>query len=431
MISYLITSGLLLSVFYAFFMLFMRKTTFFTFNRFTLLIGSVLCLVLPLGHWDFSGTVVSDVIPTLTLPQAVVSADGGTPVAADKGISWLEGISWIYILGAFIVLILNILSIIQTCRMIASGEHIQKDGFRITIVDTNVASFSFMGHIVISREDFTANPVILTHEMCHVRKNHSLDVLLFSAITILHWFNPLVWLARAELKMLHEYDADESVIDQGVNAADYQLLLVKKAVGEHRFRLANGFNHTKLSNRITMMMSEKTNGWTRLAYFICIPLLASVLCFCGTDGEKTKVIEQTEDVDNVAGSEDINEVVVIGFNSDSTEATEDDEPVPFQLVETKPMFNGGDANNFSKWVNAHLIYPEDAKKAGKQGRVIVQFTVSKTGKMTNVRVLRGICQSLDEEALRVVKASPEWKPGVMNGKDVDVTYIFPIIFQLR
>lgn len=429
MIAYIVTSGLLLSVFYAFFMLLMRKTTFFTFNRFTLMAGSLLCLALPLIHWDFSGTAVSNVIPTLTLPEAVVSAEGGTLDAADKGISWLGAISGIYLLGALVVLIMNILSIIQTSRMIASGEHIRKDGFKITIVDAPVASFSFLGHIVISREDFTANPVILTHEMSHVRKCHSVDVLLFSAVTVLHWFNPLVWLARAELKMLHEYEADESVINQGVNAADYQLLLVRKAVGEHRFRLANGFNHTKLSNRIAMMMSEKTNGWIRLAYVACVPLLACMLCFCTSNKQTSETTEQTEDALD-AEQQDINEVVAVGFKSDSTTA-EEDEPVPLQLAEVKPMFQGGDANNFSKWINEHLIYPQDAKDAGKQGRVVLQFTVNKVGRMENIRVLRGCYQSLDEEALRVVKASPEWKPGMMDGKAVSVTYTFTIVFKLR
>lgn len=428
MIAYIVTSGLLLSVFYAFFMLLMRKTTFFTFNRFSLMAGSLLCLALPLIHWDFSGIAVSNVIPTLPLPQAVVSAEGGTLNAADKGISWLGVVSGIYFLGAFVVLIMNILSVIQTSRMIASGEHIQKDGFKVTIVDAPVASFSFLGHIVISREDFTATPVILTHEMSHVRKHHSVDVLLFSVVTVLHWFNPLVWLARAELKMLHEYEADESVINQGVNAADYQLLLVKKAVGEHRFRLANGFNHTKLSNRITMMMSEKTNGWIRLSYVACVPLLACMLCFCTSNKQTPEMTERTEDALD-AEPQDINEVVAIGF-TDSTTA-EEDEPVPFRSAEVKPMFQGGDANNFSKWINERLIYPQDAKDAGKQGRVVLQFTVNKVGRMENIRVLRGCYQSLDEEALRVVKASPEWKPGMMDGKAVSVTYTFPIVFKLR
>lgn len=428
MIAYIVTSGLLLSVFYAFFMLLMRKTTFFTFNRFSLMAGSLLCLALPLIHWDFSGTAVSNVIPTLTLPQAVVSAEGGTLNAADKGISWLGVVSGIYFLGAFVVLIMNILSVIQTSRMIASGEHIQKDGFKVTIVDAPVASFSFLGHIVISREDFTATPVILTHEMSHVRKHHSVDVLLFSVVTVLHWFNPLVWLARAELKMLHEYEADESVINQGVNAADYQLLLVRKAVGEHRFRLANGFNHTKLSNRITMMMSEKNNGWIRLSYVACVPLLACMLCFCTSNKQTSEMTERTVDALD-AEPQDINEVVAIGV-TDATTA-EEDEPVPFQSAEVKPMFQGGDANNFAKWVNEHLIYPEDAQKAKKQGRVVVQFTITKTGKMENVKVLRGTFKSLDEEALRIVKSSPVWEPGKMQGKAVDVTYTFPIVFRLK
>lgn len=428
MIAYIVTSGLLLSVFYAFFMLLMRKTTFFTFNRFSLMAGSLLCLALPLIHWDFSGTAVSNVIPTLTLPQAVVSAEGGTLNAADKGISWLGVVSGIYFLGAFVVLIMNILSVIQTSRMIASGEHIQKEGFKVTIVDAPVASFSFLGHIVISREDFTATPVILTHEMSHVRKRHSVDVLLFSVVTVLHWFNPLVWLARAELKMLHEYEADESVIGQGVNAADYQLLLVRKAVGEHRFRLANGFNHTKLSNRITMMMSEKTNGWIRLSYVACVPLLACMLCFCTSNKQTSEMTERTVDALD-AEPQDINEVVAIGV-TDATTA-EEDEPVPFQSAEVKPMFQGGDANNFAKWVNEHLIYPEDAQKAKKQGRVVVQFTITKTGKMENVKVLRGTFKSLDEEALRIVKSSPVWEPGKMQGKAVDVTYTFPIVFRLK
>ena len=428
MISYIVTSGLLLSVFHAFFMLFMRKTTFFTFNRFALLVGSLLCLAMPLFHWNFSGTAVSNVIPTLTLPQSVISADGGgTQIAVGKGIPWLKVISGIYLLGALTVLFMNILSIIQTCRMIASGEHIRKDGYKVTIVDAPVASFSFLGHIVISREDLTANPVILTHEMTHVRKNHSLDVLLFSAITVLHWYNPLVWLARAELKMLHEYEADESVIGQGVNAADYQLLLVRKAVGEHRFRLANGFNHTKLSNRITMMMSEKTNGWMRLAYVACVPLLTCMLCFSSfrsPDSTESRVIADN-DITVLPAAKSNASVTSVQNTSD------DDKTVPFQSVDVKPMFQGGDAKNFAKWVNENLVYPEDAVKAKKQGRVDLKFTITKEGKVEDVKVLRGTFKSLDDEALRVVKSSPEWQPGMMDGKAVSVTFIFPVVFRLK
>ena len=109
----------------------------------------------------------------------------------------------------------------------------------------------------------------------------------------------------------------------------------------------------------------------------------------------------------------------------------EEEAIPFQLVEQKPSFNGGDANEFSKWVNSRLVYPEIAKENGVQGRVTLQFTVESDGRVTNVKVLRGVDPSLDAEAVRVVKTSPKWKPGRQRDRAVKVTYTFPVIFQLR
>lgn len=109
----------------------------------------------------------------------------------------------------------------------------------------------------------------------------------------------------------------------------------------------------------------------------------------------------------------------------------DEESIPFQLVEEKPTFNGGDANEFSEWVNQHLEYPETAKENGIQGRVTLQFTVNADGSVSNVKVIRGVDSSLDKEAVRVVSNSPKWKPGRQREKAVNVTYTFPVIFQLR
>ena len=109
----------------------------------------------------------------------------------------------------------------------------------------------------------------------------------------------------------------------------------------------------------------------------------------------------------------------------------EEEAIPFQLVEQKPSFNGGDANEFSKWVNSRLVYPEIAKENGVQGRVTLQFTVEADGRVTNVKVLRGVDESLDKEAVRVVSSSPKWKPGKQRDRAVKVTYTFPVIFQLR
>ena len=109
----------------------------------------------------------------------------------------------------------------------------------------------------------------------------------------------------------------------------------------------------------------------------------------------------------------------------------EEEAIPFQLVEEKPSFQGGDANQFSKCVNQRLVYPEIAKENGVQGRVTLQFTVEKDGSVTKVKVLRGVDPSLDKEAVRVVSQSPKWKPGKQRDRAVPVTYTFPVIFQLR
>ena len=123
-------------------------------------------------------------------------------------------------------------------------------------------------------------------------------------------------------------------------------------------------------------------------------------------------------------------VEIMDYVEVQEEAVEE-EAIPFQLVEEKPSFQGGDANQFSKWVNSRLVYPEIAKVNGVQGRVTLQFTVEKDGSVTKVKVLRGVDPSLDKEAVRVVSMSPKWSPGKQRDRAVPVTYTFPVIFQLR
>ena len=124
-------------------------------------------------------------------------------------------------------------------------------------------------------------------------------------------------------------------------------------------------------------------------------------------------------------------VEIMDYKEEVVEEEVEEEAIPFQLVEEKPSFNGGDANEFSKWVNQHLEYPEIAKENGVQGRVTLQFTVNPDGRVSNVKVLRGVDSSLDKEAVRVVSMSPKWKPGKQRDRAVKVTYTFPVIFQLR
>lgn len=124
-------------------------------------------------------------------------------------------------------------------------------------------------------------------------------------------------------------------------------------------------------------------------------------------------------------------VEIMDYVEAAEEEVIEEEAIPFQLVEVKPSFQGGDANQFSKWVNSKLEYPEIAKENGVQGRVTLQFTVETNGSVSNVKVLRGVDSSLDKEAVRVVSSSPKWTPGKQRDRAVKVTYTFPVIFQLR
>ncbi|MDI9551186.1 MAG: energy transducer TonB [Bacteroidota bacterium] len=124
-------------------------------------------------------------------------------------------------------------------------------------------------------------------------------------------------------------------------------------------------------------------------------------------------------------------VEIMDYVQEVEEEAVEEEAIPFQLVEQKPSFMGGDANEFSKWVNSRLEYPEIAKENGVQGRVTLQFTVNPDGSVSNIKVLRGVDPSLDKEAVRVVSLSPKWEPGRQRDRAVKVTYTFPVIFQLR
>lgn len=137
--------------------------------------------------------------------------------------------------------------------------------------------------------------------------------------------------------------------------------------------------------------------------------------------------------DNIISTEDdVNlGVQLVDYIQAEEEEVVEEEAIPFAIVEDKPKFMGGDANAFSKWVNERLQYPEIAKENGIQGRVTLQFVVGTDGKVSNVKVLRGVDPSLDKEAVRVVQSSPKWEPGKQRDRAVKVTYTFPVIFQLR
>ena len=135
-------------------------------------------------------------------------------------------------------------------RTIRQGESMEREGCHLVLLEADVPSFSWGNSVIMSRKDLENNPVIFTHEKMHVLCRHSLDLLLLLPMQVIFWWNPLVWITREELRLVHEYEADEGVLQQGIDATQYQLLLVRKAVGEQRFTLASGFQHAKLKKEL-------------------------------------------------------------------------------------------------------------------------------------------------------------------------------------
>ena len=343
-------------------------------------------------------------------PTYVLGLDGVT-VTAGSGKIWLIIISTVYFAGFIIVLGSNIASYMRLYALLHKSQAGDMDGIKVLTADMDMPSFSWGRYIVISHTDLESNPAIFTHEKMHIKCRHSIDLMLHSLISMIHWFNPLVWIARMELKMLHEYEADELTLKTGINPTQYQLLLVRKTVDAKQFQMANGFYHSKLKNRIIMINKKKTNRWMRLAYVICIPAIIGAMCCCSQrkgNNAQTGTPAATETVTETAAT------------------------VPYSEIFEKPTFEGSDANAFAKWVYGQVKYPQQCIEDQIEGRVVLQFTINKVGEVADVTVLRGVCPALDEEAVRAVKASPAWAPGkTEDGKAVPVTFTFPIVFKLR
>ena len=408
---YIGRSSLYLALFYAFFLLVMRRTTFFRLNRILLLVGTVACFLLPLLR------LRSVEVPFLLVGSLTETASEPALTAGPSAFSPFPYLELLYMLGFLAVLGWTAAAMVRMYRTIGKGAATrQDDGTRLVLTEADIPSFSWGRTIVMSRKDAEQNPVILQHEKAHIQKKHTLDILLFTVVTLVHWFNPLVWITLSELKLLHEYEADDAVLNHGIDATQYQLLLVRKAVGDKRFTLANGFQHAKLKNRIDMMLQAPSSGWKRLSWLAILPFLAGTMFLCNP--VRAKVV-----------SADLPETVL----SETAPAALPDttKGLPYSQVEVKPTFQGGNAGEFAKWVNENLKYPQTAKDAEVQGRVVAQFVVGSDGKVGDVKILRGVHPDLDAEVVRVISSSPDWTPGYVKGEPVKVTYTFPVVFKTR
>ena len=440
---YILKSSVCLVLFYLFFRLLLSKETFHRFNRMALLgvlFFSLLipCIEVTTRHQVEVQQAVLSIEQLLLMAELEATPANVGAVQETSAISWVQIVLLVYLAGILFLACRNIYSLICLFRLIHSGKHEKLEkGVTLVVHNQEIAPFSWMKYIVISRKDLEENGrEILIHEMAHIHHRHSVDLLVADICIFFQWFNPGAWLLKQELQNVHEYEADETVINEGVNAKEYQLLLIKKAVGTRLYSMANSFNHSKLKKRITMMLKEKSNPWARLKYLYVLPLAAiTVTAFARPEiSEKMEEISAVkvndlaeivqekvlQDTVKVSKDEKKDDLVVSGVKS-----KEEEEIVIFEVVEQMPEYPGG-MSALQKYLSEKIAGSPMKGKAG--GRVMVGFTVAETGKIKDVRVLQSDEASLNQEAERIVSEMPDWIPGKQRGRPVPVKYTVPIRF---
>ena len=299
---YILKSSVCLVLFYLFFRLLLSKETFHRFNRMALLgvlFFSLLipCIEVTTRHQVEVQQAVLSIEQLLLMAELEATPANVGAVQETPAISWVQIVLLVYLAGILFLACRNIYSLICLFRLIHSGKHEKLEkGVTLVVHNQEIAPFSWMKYIVISRKDLEENGrEILIHEMAHIHHRHSVDLLVADICIFFQWFNPGAWLLKQELQNIHEYEADETVINEGVNAKEYQLLLIKKAVGTRLYSMANSFNHSKLKKRITMMLKEKSNPWARLKYLYVLPLAAIAV----TAFARPEISEKVEEISAV------------------------------------------------------------------------------------------------------------------------------------
>ena len=329
---YILKSSVCLAIFYLFYRLLLARETFHRFNRFSLLGILLLSCLLPLV--EVSVKQETEVHQTmLTLEQLLMMADAVNATEAGARtetatVTWIQVALLVYLAGIVFFAFRNVYSLVRLLMLLKSGKKEDIGSYlpgrkeRVTLIVHNcdIAPFSWMGYIVISRKDLEENGrEILIHELAHIHNRPSWDLLVADVCIFFQWFNPASWLLKQELQNIHEFEADETVIKEGVDAKQYQLLLIKKAVGTRLYSMANSFNHSKLKKRITMMLKEKSNPWARLKYLYVLPLAAIAV----TAFARPEISEKVEEISAVKVN-DLAEIV----------ETKSEENVVKELVDT-------------------------------------------------------------------------------------------------
>ena len=430
---YILKSALCLAAFYLFYRLLLSRDTFHRFNRVALLCVLVLSAVVPLI--EVSTTETSGVGQTmltleewLALAEAMAEAVPAEPVEPSRAV-WPLVLLAVYGAGVLFFLVRNVCSLFRLGQLLRGTSredihHYVKDAPRVLLLvhEQDIAPFSWMRCIVIARKDLEEDGrPILVHELAHIRLGHSWDLLLADLCCFVQWFNPAAWLLKQELQAVHEYEADEAVLSAGVNAREYQLLLIKKAVGTRLYSMANSLNHSKLKKRITMMQRARA----KLLYVLP---LAAVAVAAFARPEVSGVSNQLSS----AKVTDLAEIV-------KAKSVKSVEVVPQDTARKEYRFynlRGKFSRDFSTGMEGLMKYFDEhvsqsaATEEGVSDKMLVRLVFSQEGELAEVKVLEGVDAATDAEAVRVMRNIPRSVSEKLKGDTISFAFTVPVKFSV-
>jgi TonB family protein len=476
-VNYLIESGISLSLFALVYFLFLRRETFFSINRWFLLVSIGFSAVLPLLHIPFytpQPTVLAEVTvtPYVNLLSTITIYGAGFTQSAETFVLSYSLFGYLYLVGVALFAVKFFIQLFQIFRMVFRNKVTTEGKIKLVVLDRDLSPFSFLNYIFVSKnlKNTKGWEKMLEHERQHIRQGHTFDVLLLEIIAIVQWFNPFFWMFRRALRENHEFLADQAVISHGTAPSWYKQILINQYVGD-QIIIANNFNYSLIKIRIKMMSKIKSRKITYAKILLGIILAGSLTASFAFEQKKSTSIPTNPEKQTKTILVDGREVQISGdktgveklmnaiaksetyvlWNDSKTgklnlgektgkQMLVDEEVVPkiqlnsgeevYMVVEEMPEYPGGVAA-LRIFLANNVKYPPETAKKGIHGKVYVNFVVEKDGTVGMVKIARGVDPSLDAEALRVVKLLTNWKPGKQKGEDVRVSYTVPINFALQ
>lgn len=392
--------------------------TFFSWNRAALLSILGLSLVIPLISFEgvnFGPQAVRE----FTLPAFQV----GEQVEVEASTwTWIDLLFTVYLAGAVFVAARLILGFMVSQRMIGQAKLARFENYWVAIHPEFIPA-SFFDYILMPDFDpqDPKQKQILAHESVHVRLKHSWDLLLVNFAKVLFWFNPLIYSFEKSLREVHEYQADQGVTSQ-VSPKEYATLLLQLITPKPGWQFMNNFNQFQTKKRIMMLTKTNSTPHQKARFLALIPAVALLITVFSCEITPEQEIEGPTIVEKSTSVGPANLMARI------SDVGKDGKEI-FDVVEEQPNPVGG-LEAWNKYLSRNLRYPEQARKMGVEGTVIVVFTINADGSISNPEILRGIGAGADEEAIRVVSEAPNWEPGHQKGVAVNTRMRLPIRFKL-